>query len=136
MIEKLKKSIDINENGFMEEYLQTNKKEKFFISSTHFDSLRILLSIGFRFNEDKYSKDGQTLMTAVLSSGYEEVTSIVLPYLEQIKPINITLDEQTKLLDLYKNSQYYDGIKGHYYKKLYEHMLKEKDTPDAPKRKI
>lgn len=136
MIEKLKKNIDINENGFMEEYLQTDRKEKFFISSTHFDSIRKLLSVGFMFDEDKYSKGGETLMTAVLSAGREEIVSIILPYLEQIKPINITLDEQTKLLDIYKETKLYSEIKGHYYKKLYEYMLEEKTTPDTPKRKI
>lgn len=136
MIEKLKKSIDINKNGFMEDFLKQNKEEPFFISSTHFENLKKLLSIGFRFDEARYSKYGETLMTALLSSGREEIVSIILPYLEQIKPINITLKEQTQLLDMYKNNQYYDGIKGHYYKKLYEYMLVEKNTPDAQKMKI
>lgn len=132
----LKKKIDINKYGLMDKYLPSNNNDTFFISSTHFDSIEKLLKFGFRFNEEKYSRSGETLMANILKARGGEITSIILPYLDEINPKVITLDYQSSLLENYKNSKFFNEVKSIYYKKLYEIIFIEKITVETKKTKI
>jgi hypothetical protein len=103
VVSKLKlQGIDIENNNFLNYYLpETEKysdtKNKFFISSSNFDKIKDLLEIGFRFDEKKYSFNGDNLFIAVLKGNNKILTDIIVPYLTNIK--SKKMDEQNQFIE-------------------------------------
>jgi hypothetical protein len=103
MISKLKlQGVDITKNNFLNTYLPESQpygdeKSRFFISSSHYETIKDLLEIGFRFDEKKYSYNGDNLFISVLKSNRQEVIDIIVPYLTNIKTKK--MNEQNKFIE-------------------------------------
>jgi hypothetical protein len=110
VVSKLKmQGIDISKNNLLNEYLPENdrfakKKQDFFISSIHHSDLENLLQMGFRFNEQKYSFNGDNLFITLVKSKNKELINIIVPYLTNIKPKKGTIEDQHKVVEYFDNS--------------------------------
>ena len=110
-------------NKFLPQHEQHRLSQNFFISATEVKKIEGLLSKGFRFDEENYHFDGDTLMTTILKSNRPDIVKTILPYLTKVIPNKITLEEQHLLVEGYKKNPAYEEIKTTYFKAVFDHII-------------
>lgn len=124
-------NIDINKNHLLNKYLpesRINDDSTFFISSSHILTIVDKLKMGFAFDENNYSYQGDSLFTALLKSKRKDLIINIVPHLKNFIPFKGTQEEQRQLVENFRGNVLYDIIKPIYYKTLLENQLEVKNS--------
>lgn len=115
-------------------YMSNHPKTTLWISASDRTTISNMIQLGFRFNEDVFSYQGDNLFMAVLKTQELSLIKIIIPTLTKIEPLDGDWQKQEDFIENMSGKWFNPIAKIHYQKLKLEYELGSKINQIKPKK--